>query len=51
MQCPECGSSNLIRFGRKFVWGKGTGKRVRVQQYQCKGCGRITIRPLKDKGE
>jgi len=48
MNCPECKSSNLIKFGRK--WVKVVGKRVQVPQYQCKDCGRITIKP-EDKND
>ena len=37
--CPECLSTQLIKFGVKF-----NNRRI-VQQYQCKNCGRITIYP------
>lgn len=39
MKCPECNSVRLIKFGKKF------SNRRLVQQYQCKDCGRITIKP------
>lgn len=41
--CPECRSYRLIKFGTKVV------KRKKVQQYQCKDCGRITVKPINDK--
>lgn len=44
MKCPECGSDSLTKFGKKFVW-RGE-KREKVQQYQCRDCGRITINPV-----
>ena len=37
--CPECHSRRLIKFGIKLV------KRQKAQQYQCKDCGRITVKP------
>ncbi len=44
-KCPECQSTKLIKFGKRF-WGKWkTGRRRKVQQWQCKKCGRITIHP------
>jgi transposase-like protein len=43
MNCPECKYDRLIKFGKK--WVKVGGVRVEVQQYQCKDCGRITIKP------
>lgn len=46
MKCPECFSENLIKFGKKFARDKGTGKRVKKPQFQCKDCGRITVNPL-----
>lgn len=48
--CPECKSSNLIKFGKKWHKNKETGKREQVIQYQCKDCGRITILPLREGG-
>lgn len=45
MTCPECGSDELIKFGKRFAFRNG--ERVRVQQYQCKRCGRITVKPGK----
>jgi transposase-like protein len=46
LTCPECRSTQLIKFGTKFH--KGTNnKRVKVPQYMCNRCGRITIKPLK----
>lgn len=38
--CPECLSDNLIKVGR--VWSG----RQRKQEYRCKNCGRLTIRPI-----
>jgi len=46
MKCPECGSPNLMKFGKKFVKDSVTGERHRVQQYQCRDCGRITVHPV-----
>jgi transcription elongation factor Elf1 len=46
MTCPECNSDKLIKFGMKFIRDKKSNKRIRIQQYQCKNCGRITIYPL-----
>jgi len=48
MKCPECNSENLIKLGKKFSKNKETGNRKRIQQYQCKECGRITIKPIKE---
>lgn len=45
MKCPECSSSNLVKFGKKFIKLRGSNTRVLKQQYQCKNCGRITINP------
>lgn len=45
LMCPECGSDRLIRFGTKFARDTQSMKRRMVQQYQCKNCGRITIKP------
>jgi transposase-like protein len=45
MKCPECGSNNLVKFGKKFAKDKETGERVKNQQFQCKDCGRITVKP------
>jgi transposase-like protein len=47
MRCPECRSTRLVKFGKKFARNPETGRRHRVQQYQCKNCGRITIYPRK----
>ena len=44
MQCPECGSENLIKYGKK--WATENGQRVRKQRYQCIDCGRVTEKPL-----
>jgi len=44
--CPECLSVNLIKFGTKFIRDTKTNKRYRIQQHQCKNCGRITIKPI-----
>ena len=38
--CPECLSTQLIKFGTKFR------NRKKVQQYQCKSCGLITTKPI-----
>lgn len=46
MKCPECRSTRLIKFGLKFAHDWVRGGRRRVQQYQCKHCGRITIHPV-----
>ena len=48
LRCPECNSTKLIKFGRKFTRDRQTDKRHLVQQYQCKSCGRITIKPRGD---
>ncbi|KKM73132.1 hypothetical protein LCGC14_1413570 [marine sediment metagenome] len=48
-KCPECKSTKLIKFGKRFSRKSSTGKRRLVQQYQCKNCGRITIHPLMTK--
>jgi DNA-directed RNA polymerase subunit RPC12/RpoP len=45
IRCPECNSTRLIKFGTKFARNARTGRRHAVQQYQCKNCGRITIKP------
>ncbi len=45
MKCPECGSSELVKFGTKYIKDKSTSRRFKKQQYQCKACGRITINP------
>ena len=44
IKCPECQSINLKKFGKK--WVKVDDKRQLKQQYQCNGCGRITVNPL-----
>jgi len=51
MKCPECNSTRLVKFGKKFVGGPELGKRHRVQQYQCNECGRITIYPREESEE
>lgn len=38
--CPECLSDNLIKVGR--VW---SGHQLK-QEYRCKNCGRLTIKPI-----
>jgi len=38
--CPECWSGMLIKVGH--VW---SGKKLR-QEYRCKNCGRLTIKPI-----
>lgn len=43
-RCPECGRERLIKFGMR--WVRREGKRVKVQQFSCRDCGRITIKPL-----
>lgn len=45
IKCPECQSSNLKRFGKK--WVRIGENRQLEQQYQCKDCGRITVKPIK----
>lgn len=45
--CPECGSEKLIKWGKRFV--RQEGKRVKTQQFQCKSCGRISIKPVEGK--
>jgi len=45
LRCPECNSDGLIKFGTKFARDARSDKRRLVQQYQCKNCGRITIKP------
>ena len=47
-ECPECGKSNLKKFGTK--WVKIEGVRQLKQQYQCRDCGRITINPIERNG-
>ena len=57
LRCPECNSEKLIKFGFKWAGSKvdiGDGekkKRIKLQQYQCKDCGRLTTAPVyfKDK--
>jgi transposase-like protein len=46
LECPECRSKNLIKYGWKFMKDKETKERVKVQRFQCNDCGRITIKPL-----
>jgi len=38
--CPECLSYRLIKVGH--CW---SGKKLR-QEYRCKNCGRLTIKPI-----
>jgi hypothetical protein len=45
MRCPECKGNKLVKFGFKFVKNKFSGHREKIQQYQCKKCGRITVKP------
>jgi len=47
LRCPECGSRNLIGFGRKWKFNEKKTKRIKIHQYQCKHCGRITVNPKK----
>lgn len=47
--CPECGSDKLIKFGMRFA--RMVDKRVKVQQFQCCSCGRITIKPMEGISE
>jgi transcription elongation factor Elf1 len=46
--CPECNSQKLIKYGERFKMNYEINKKVKIQQYQCKECGRITHKP---KGE
>lgn len=46
--CPECNKETLIKFGKKFI--KEGDVRILKQQYQCKNCGRITVKPIKTGG-
>ncbi len=51
LACPECKSTNLRKYGTKWVQeavnnSPQTVRRVKKQQYQCKHCGRITVHPL-----
>ena len=39
MNCPECKSTNLKKMGFQIKRHK------KVQKWQCKDCGRITIYP------
>lgn len=48
-KCPECNSTNLKRFGKK--WVKVGDKRQRKQQFQCNDCGRVSVNPIKNGGE
>jgi len=47
MRCPECNADKLMKFGKR--WARRGGKRVKVQQYQCCKCGRITVNPIKEE--
>ena len=49
-KCPECSSTNLRKYGLKFRSNLKINlqNRTKVQQYQCKDCGRITTKPLED---
>jgi len=42
--CPECNSIKLRKYGTKFV--KKDGVRIKIQQYQCRECGRVTVNPI-----
>lgn len=48
MKCPECGSKNLKKFGKKWSWNQDKNERERKQQYQCNDCGRVTVNPITD---
>jgi uncharacterized protein YlaI len=45
LACPECHSTELGKFGTKWVGTKTNGRKP-VQQYICKKCGRKTINPI-----
>ncbi len=44
LQCPECGSLLLVKYG--VIWSG----RKQCQQYRCKSCGRLTIHPINEEG-
>jgi transposase-like protein len=47
LYCPHCRSQKpMWRAGFRVTWSVG-----KVQQYKCtnKGCGRLTVNPLKSK--
>ena len=49
LACPDCKSTKLRKYGTKFKWLYDCltkVRRIKVQQYQCKKCGRITIKPI-----
>lgn len=46
LHCPECNSTNLIKFDKRWKKNRDTQKREEVQQYQCKDCGRISYKPI-----
>lgn len=49
LRCPECNSNRLIKFGTRFARNRQSNRRLVVQQYQCKNCGRITVKPRRDE--
>lgn len=49
LSCPECGSKELGKYGSK--WAKIGVKRVKVAQFQCKKCGRVTVNPKENESD
>ena len=48
LRCPECLGYYLIKYG--VVYRKEENEeRIKKQQYQCKDCGRVTIKPIREK--
>ncbi len=47
--CPDCRSNWLTKQGSK--WTTLDGKRVRIRQFQCQKCGRMTGYPVNMYGD
>jgi transposase-like protein len=37
LQCSRCGATATRKYGKRFVDGR------KVQQYQCRGCGKVFL--------
>lgn len=51
LACPKCKSTDLSKFGLRWILDKNSNNhhKIRIQQYSCNSCGRITIHPFKSQ--
>ena len=49
MDCPRCGSMQIVRYGRR-IWTRKDGSIVRRQRFQCKRCKSIFSETTSKRG-